>query len=283
MQKPVSFKYTAKSNDPLVISFLQAIGSVKTHREMIFQLFKREFVAKFKRSILGAGWILVAPVAGIVSWLFLHFAQVVLPGDTGVPYPLYVLVGTLFWGLFMNIFSSTSYAMMSYRHLICYIKFPHFVIFVTEMCVEIANFLISFLLIGAVLIVSGQYPSLGILLLPVYLLPLILAAFAIGLFSSLLAVVSYDLNRFLKWVVGLLLYVTPVIYTQERITQPLINTLVACNPLTYVITAARENLLYGKITFNEGWMVSSLAVLLVFFISWRIFHLTENRIIERIL
>ena len=73
-------------------------------RELIWQLFKRDFFASYKKSFLGITWLFIAPIMGIVSWVYLNMTGMLHPGDVGIPYPAYVLVGTSMWGLFMGFF-----------------------------------------------------------------------------------------------------------------------------------------------------------------------------------
>lgn len=63
-------------------------------RELIWQLFKRDLLAGYKKSFLGFTWLFISPILGIVSWVFLQQAGVLETGELGIPYPAYVLVGT---------------------------------------------------------------------------------------------------------------------------------------------------------------------------------------------
>ena len=71
-------------------------------RELIWQLFKRDFLAGYKKSFVGLAWVFIAPLLGIVSWVFLQMTGMLQPGDVGIPYPAYVMIGTSMWGLFMG-------------------------------------------------------------------------------------------------------------------------------------------------------------------------------------
>ncbi|HPV43831.1 MAG TPA: hypothetical protein PKX40_21840, partial [Spirochaetota bacterium] len=77
-------------------------------RELIYQLFKRDFIMAYKKSFLGIGWILLQPIIGIISWVFMNKTGVLQPGDVGIPYPAYVLLSTSIWGLFVGFFTSAS-------------------------------------------------------------------------------------------------------------------------------------------------------------------------------
>jgi len=59
-------------------------------RELIFQLFRRDFLMAYKKSFIGMGWIFISPIIGIISWVFMNYTGVLNPGDVGIPYLAYV-------------------------------------------------------------------------------------------------------------------------------------------------------------------------------------------------
>lgn len=52
-------------------------------REFIWQLFKGDFLMQYKKSFPGAGLILLVPLIGFASWVFINAAGVLNPGDMG--------------------------------------------------------------------------------------------------------------------------------------------------------------------------------------------------------
>jgi lipopolysaccharide transport system permease protein len=68
--------------------------NIMTSRELIAQLFKRDFLMAYKKSFIGMGWIFLSPIIGIVSWVFMNATGVLRPGDVGVPYPVDVLLSS---------------------------------------------------------------------------------------------------------------------------------------------------------------------------------------------
>jgi ABC-type polysaccharide/polyol phosphate export permease len=73
----------------------------------------------------------------------------------------------------------------------------------------------------------------------------------IGLISSVISIVAPDLNRGIGFVMGLIMYVTPVIYS-DKVDNPLLQTIIKWNPLTYLIGATqRFNDLWANRTFRQ--------------------------------
>jgi hypothetical protein len=65
-------------------------------RELIYQLFRRDFLMAYKKSFLGVSWILIAPFMGIVSWVFMNATGILTPGDVGILMKHMCLLALLF-------------------------------------------------------------------------------------------------------------------------------------------------------------------------------------------
>ena len=52
-------------------SWIFMVMNILKSRELIWQLFKRDFFAGYKQSFLGIFWVFISPVIGILSWVFL--------------------------------------------------------------------------------------------------------------------------------------------------------------------------------------------------------------------
>ncbi len=261
-------------------------------RELIWQLFKRDFFAQYKKSFLGAAWILIAPVMGIASWVFLQMTGVLRPGDVGIPYAAYVLVGTSMWGLFLGLYTASSQTLEAGKEIIMQVNYPHEAMLFKQTGQQLANFCVTFGLNLIVLIllriVQPQgfeitFPNWGILLFPLVVLPLFFLASAIGLIVAMINVVAVDISRGLTMLMGLLMYVTPVIYSADTIENPLSLMIIRWNPLTYLVCSARDVLIYGHIYQHNypAYFVSAGISLAVFMLSWRLFYVSEGPLVER--
>jgi ABC-type polysaccharide/polyol phosphate export permease len=60
--------------------------NIVNSKELIWQLFKRDFFDSYKKTFIGISWIFIAPIAGIVSWVFLQKTGMLHPGDIGIPF-----------------------------------------------------------------------------------------------------------------------------------------------------------------------------------------------------
>ncbi len=251
-------------------------------KELIWQLFRRDFFASYKKSFIGITWVFLAPIMGIISWVFLQKTGMLNPGDVGIPYPAYVLIGTSMWGLFMGFFEAASGTLTAGEGLIMQVNYPHEALLFKQTAQCLANFLISFVMNIAVILAFGVTPSWGIVFFPLVVLPLFFLGAAIGLIASMISIVAIDISKVINMVMGLLMFVTPVIYS-DKVSSPVIPLIIKWNPLAYLVCSARDIIIYGRLYDTAGYFICSGISFLLFAISWRLFYISENKIIERMI
>ena len=251
-------------------------------RDLIWQLFKRDFLASYKKWFIGFAWIFLTPLLGIVSWVMLQKTGLLQPGETPIPYPAYVLIGTTMFGLFLELFKGASRTLVAGSALVMQVNYSHEALLFQQVAHQLARFIISLIVNLVVLAAFGVMPSWTILLFPLVVIPLFLLAAGLGLIVSMFAVVAVDLSTTITMFMGLLLYATPVIYA-GNVSSPFIQTLIKWNPLTYLVCSARDIIITGQLYNPLGYAICSILSLTFFLLSWRLFFVSEQRLIERIL
>jgi lipopolysaccharide transport system permease protein len=160
------------------------------------------------------------------------------------------------------------------------VKYPHEALLFKQVAQQLANFLISFVMNIIILLYFHVIPSWGALLLPLVALPLFFLAAAIGLMVSLISAVAYDLRRVVELSMGVLMYSTPIIYAGD-IGNPIVHLINKWNPLTYLVCSCRDMVIYGQLYHPKGYFIAAAISMVVFLISWRLFYISEDKIIER--
>ena len=258
------------------------VRNIIISKDLILQLFKRDFLMSYKRSFLGMGWIIITPIMGIVSWVFYNATGILTPGDVGIPYPAYVLLSSSIFGLWGSFQSAAAGTLTAGSGFINQVNYPHDALLAKQVLMQIANFLISFLLNICVLLFFGVTPSWMIVLFPILILPLFFLGSAIGLMIALVSVVAPDINRGIGFLIGLVMYVTPVIYS-PNIANPTLRIIIKYNPLTYLIGGCRDAIIYGHINHLGYYLLFSACTLVLFLVAWRFFYVAEQKIIEKMI
>lgn len=224
----------------------------------------------------------MAPVMGIVSWVFLQMTGMLQPGEVGIPYPAYVLIGTSMWGLFMGFYKSASSTLSAGKSLVMQVNYPHEALLFKQTAQHLANFLIGFVMNIIVIVAFGVVPSWKIIFFPFLVLPLFFLGAAIGLIVSMISIVAVDLNRIINMGMGLMLWVTPIIYS-DKVESPLVQSIIKWNPLTYLVCTVRDIIIYGRFYNATGYFICAGLSFILFMVSWRLFYVSEDKIIERMI
>jgi lipopolysaccharide transport system permease protein len=258
------------------------IRNMKDSKDLIWQLFRRDFLMQYKRSFLGMTWIFVTPIIGIISWVFYNETGIVNPGDVGIPYPAYVLLSSSIYGLWGAFQGAAAGTLSAGSAFIQQVRYHHDALLLKQVMMQMANFLMSFIVNIVVLFSFGVVPHWMIFLFPILILPLFFLGASMGLILGLVGVVAPDINKLVNLLMGLVLYITPVIYS-DKIDNPMLQTIMKYNPLTYLISGIRDAILYGYINNFDIFLYISLGVFLLFLFSWRIYYIAEPKVIEKMI
>ena len=255
-------------------------GNIWNARDLIMQLFKRDFFARFKKSFLGFTWVFIAPILGVISWVFLQKTGMLQPGDVGIPYPAYVLFGMTMWSLFMGFYGAASQTLASGKYLVMQVNYPHEALLFKQTAQHLANFVLNFIVNIIVLAAFRVFPTWGIIVFPFVALPLFFLGVAMGMMSSMIGVVAVDVNKAIGILMGMLIWITPLIYS-DRIENRFVQVAIKWNPLTYLVCSCRDIVIYGRLYNTAGYFICALASFVLFLLSWRLFYVSEQKIIER--
>jgi lipopolysaccharide transport system permease protein len=263
-------------------TWLVMLRHMAASRNLVWQLFKRDFFASYKKSFLGITWIFLSPILGVVAWVFLQRTGLLQPGATDVPYPVYVLLGTTMWQLFVSFYEAGRDTLEAGKDFIMNIKYPHEVLLVKQTAQQLARFTIILVANLAVLAGFGIWPAWEIVFFPLVVLPLFFLGAAIGLVISMVGVATIDVERFMALILSLGMWSLPIIYT-DRVDEPLVQGLITWNPLTYLVCSARDVILYGRLYDTTGYLLCAMLSLVIFLVAWRLFFVAEDKLIERMI
>ena len=269
------------------------IRNIILSKDLIMQLFKRDFLAAYKKSFLGIAWIFISPVFGILSWVFMNSTGILKPGDMegvmasgdvnqSVVYPAFVLISTNIWGLFIGFYQTAAGTLKAGTGFILQVNYPHEVLLIKQLANYLAVYILSFLLVVGIILAFGIIPDWKIILFPILILPLFFLGSAIGLMISVTTAVTEELNNITIIILGLMLFITPVIYS-PNVKDPLVQEIIRWNPLTYLVGGTRDLILKGTLAHPYEFYAISFASMLVFMFAWRLFYISENKVIERMI
>lgn len=218
----------------------------------------------------------------VVVWLLLYFTGVFNPGPTAVPYPAFVILSVSMWQLFIGLFDQISRSFTVSGPMLTQVAFPHEILVIQKSALVLFNFLLPLVASLVVLLVYGSpFTWSSFLFLPA-LLPLILLGISLGMLFSIVEVLAIDLYHVAHRIItGMLIYISPVVFSPQ-VNSPLLQSLMAFNPLTYLIDTPRALLLGQSADSLFGFWISTSGVVIFFLISLRVYLVGERQVIERI-
>ena len=261
--------------------YVMVINIIKS-KDLIIQLFKRDFLAAYKKSFMGIAWVLLSPLFGVISWVFMNKTGLLNPGDVKISYTAYVLLGSSIWGLFMSFYSSSSQTLNAGISFILQVKYPHEALLVKQVAEQLSNFLLSFVLTLVIIILLGVVPSWKIIFFPLMVLPLFFMASSIGLVVSVIGVVAPDIQKVATMVMTLGIYTVPVIYS-NNVEDATLQLIIKYNPLSYLITGMRDIIIDGTLPGYREYFMACASSIVMFLASWRFFFISEEIVIEKMI
>jgi lipopolysaccharide transport system permease protein len=253
---------------------------LRASRDLAWRLTVRDISAQYRQSMLGLFWAFIPPLLSALLFIVLQEKKVVNIPDPGMPYALFVLVGTTLWQTFSDAVNAPLRVVTGAKPVLARINFPREALILSALYQTLFGFLFKALLIIAVLIYFGVPLGWGSLvaLVPIFLL--IWLGIAIGLALTPMGVLVTDVSSMLSLALQLGFFLTPVVYPPPQ-SFPY-SLLATWNPVSPYLLAARELLVQGTMS-NPGPLLAVTGVLLVVtFIAWVVYRASMPIIIERI-
>ena len=237
-----------------------------SYKDLIFLFVKRDFVAKYKQTILGPLWFLIQPAITTIMYTIVFGGIAGIPTD-GVPQPLFYLAGICIWQYFADCLNKTSATFIANQSVFGKVYFPRLVAplsTVTAGLVKLGVQFMLFVIVYSYYILTGVPMCLNFyaLLLPVLIIMIAGLALGFGIIVSSLTTKYRDLTILFTFVVQLWMYGTPVIYPLSTITNETLKFAMMLNPITAVVETFKYGFL-GVGEFSWGLLGYSFAFMLV--------------------
>lgn len=248
-------------------------------RHLTWRLFLREFLARYRQTVLGWLWALIMPLVAVGTFFFLNRNGILDIGDVGTPYVVYALSGLVLWQLFAGGLVLCTNAIVMGGSMVVKINFPKETLVLAAFGQSLVEFTVRLVLLAAVLLCYRIIPGTAALLFPILVLPLMMLSLGLGMILSLMNALFRDTANIVTLLTGFFLFLTPVLYPAKG---RLFLAVTRYNPIAYLVEVPRNALLFGSFDGMAGFGLSSLLALAILLFGWRVFKLAEHRMAERI-
>lgn len=278
-QKQIVYDFESQVRHPRQL-IIEMLGDVIASRELAWRLIVRNIKAQYRQSFLGIFWALIPPALTAIGCTLASSTGILNIGNTDIPYPAYVMLGTTLWQTFLDAFNGPGVALKSSRSLLTQVKFPHEAIILSQLGQIFFDLLIKLIFVVIIFFIFQVPISWTIIFAPFAFLSLILLGTAIGLLLVPITNLIKDIANSIE--VGILVwfFITPITYPIP--SEGIMSIIVKLNPVTPLIVTAREVVTTGNISFPLAFLIMSLLSLFMLFMGWIVFRVSMPFLIERI-
>ncbi|PKA82142.1 lipopolysaccharide transport system permease protein [Ulvibacter sp. MAR_2010_11] len=257
----------------------ESISDIYSSRFLAKQLAIRDIKSQYRQSYFGLFWAVVTPIATALIWIFLNSSGTLRISDTGIPYPVYALSGTLLWSIITESINSPMSNTNSARSILSKINFPKEALITSGVYKLLFNSSIKIVLLIVFVFVFGIGFHWTLFLFPFIIIAAILFGTTIGLFLTPLGMLYTDVKRMIAFVLSFLMYATPVVYSIPK--EGVIKILMDINPLTPIILTARDSIVGGDFAFLNYFLLIIGIFIPLFFVALLFYRISIPILVER--
>ena len=213
------------------------------HRELLFNMTRKELRVKYKRSVLGFMWSFMTPLImlAVFSLVFTILAKNNVPW-----FVVYLMSGLFPWLFFVNSLMQSVGSVVGNPGLVKKVYFPREVLPLGAVGANIFHFVLQMLILLVFLVCISWHFSIYILLLPLVMLLEIILVTGFALFLSAANVYLRDVQHFTEVATMAWFWLCPIVYIVGTVMGKLggFFKIYLLNPMTNIVE------LYQYIIYN---------------------------------
>lgn len=243
------------------------------YRGLVHELVIRDIKVRYKRSVLGLVWTMLAPLLNMVALTLVFSAMLKIAIQN---YPVYFMAGSIFWTFFAQTTSSAASQTMASNELAKRIFVPRSVFIASAVGGGLVNLLLSLVPLVLILVVTGYPFHATWAFLPVSIF--ILTLFTAGVSLLLFTVTSRfaDVREMYNVIIQTWFFLTPIVY-EPSIVPFRYRVVLSLNPMYHLVQVFRKPIYDGvipSVPLLAGSLGLSVAVLVT---GWVFFcHRSDN-------
>jgi lipopolysaccharide transport system permease protein len=226
------------------------------------ELVKRDFVGRYKGSMLGIVWSLFNPLLMLAIYTFVFSvafqARWGIGEQSKIGFAVVLFSGMIVHSFFAECLNRAPGLITSHANYVKRVVFPLELLSMMTLFSALLHLLVSFAVLLAFCLLAGIEVHAGTLTLPLVLLPLTLMTLGLSWILASLGVYLRDLSQIVGVITTVALFLAPVFYPIEALPEAW-RTLLIWNPITLPIIQLREVMLWGTPMRWDLW-AANLAV-----------------------
>jgi ABC-2 type transport system permease protein len=211
------------------------------YRGLVHELVIRDIKVRYKRSVLGFAWTMIAPLLNMVA-LTLVFSTFLKQQITN--YPVYFMAGSIFWLFFAQTTTNAASQTQDSNEIAKRIYIPKSVFVAAAVGGGLVNLVLSIVPLVLILVVTGFPIHPTWVFLPVAVVIEALFAAGLGFFLYTFASRFSDVREMYQVLIQTWFFLTPIVY-HPAIVPPKFRFALWLNPLYYLVQMFRKPIYDG--------------------------------------
>lgn len=244
------------------------------YKDLLYFLTLRGIKARYAQSVLGVAWAIIQPLFTTLVFTIV-FGNLAKVDSDGIPYILFSYLALWPWNYFSGTLTESANSLIQNANMITKVYFPRMVLPLSSILSKLLDFIIAFVVVVGMMIYFQVMPGWGLVVLPLLIIQLLMCSLGMGMMLSAMAVKYRDVKHAMTFVVQLLLYAAPVVYSTTAVPEPY-QKFYILNPMVGVIEGFRAAFLNRPMPWE--WILPGTIVGLIIFV----FGMMYFRRMERI-
>jgi len=253
----------------------QYLKDLWSYRELFMFLAWRDILVRYKQTVIGVAWSVIRPLLIMIVFTIVFGKLAKFPSE-GVPYPILVFAAMLPWQMFATALTESSNSLIVNAAMLSKVYFPRLIVPSSAVIVSLVDFLISFGILGVLMVRYQFVPHWRIVTVPFFLILALIAALGFGIWLAALNVKYRDFRYIVPFIVQIGLYISPVGFSSTVIPERW-RVFYSLNPMVGVIDGFRWAILGGESTlYSPGFALSVALTFLILWLGLAYFRETER-------
>lgn len=246
---------------------------------LAWRLTVRDIAAQYRQTFLGYLWAILPPLATSLTFILLNHAKIFEIKNIQIPYPVFVMTGTIFWQLFVDALNAPLKMVSMNKGMLSKINFPKEALILSGIAQVLFSFMIKLLLLAATMLLFKTPVSWMAILVSITILGILALGTLIGVLLVPIGTLYQDIQQGLAILLSLFMFFSPVVYLPPE--SGIMAVLFKLNPLTPLLMATRDWIFAGGSPyFLSGVLVTGVTLYFIMF-GWIVYRVSLPILIER--
>ena len=241
----------------------ETVRSVYQRRRLLLYLTIARVRQDGSNSLIGNLWLIIDPAVQLAIYYFLVGVVLNRPQAN---FPLFLFAAILPWRWFTMAIGSATESVRRRDKVMRQIAFPQIVLPLSAVAASTTSFFFGLIPLFSLYLVYPERLTIWVTALPIVIFVQVLWTIPLAILFSALNVFFRDTGNFVRHGLRIGFYLSPALFSFERIQEllaqyPPANLLLELNPMAWILTAYRDILYEGRAADWTALLVVALASL----------------------